>query len=245
MAQIDNKIEKNITEESRDKISVINDGVNVFERLISIFKNNSIWTLIKTLVFSTIFCLIVFFFFEPSYFFEKYNEYESKKHTEELNERFDQMKNVNSELNDMLYELHADRVFFIEYHNSVKSLQGAPFAYGSMSFEKLHSNRNVIFMADEFTDFPLTKYETVSFLYDNKTFIGTINDLKAIDSRLAAKLKTNNVTQIAIIEVWGNYQPLGILGATWGEHEVLTTYLDAIDRVIHQRAADIRTILNN
>ena len=178
-------------------------------------------------------------------FFEKYNEYQEKKHTEELNERFDQIKSVNSRLNDVLYELHADRSFFIEYHNSVKSLEGAPFAYGSMSFEKLHNNRNVIFMADEFTDFTLTKYETVLYLCEHKIFIGTIDDLKKIDARLAAKLKTNNVTQIAIIEVWGNQQPLGILGVTWGEHEVLSTYSEEIDRIMRQRAADLRSILIN
>lgn len=244
MAKSNNTKEQDIIEGTKGKISVVNDGVSVFERLINIFKNNSIWTLFKTLFFSILFCMVAYFFLNPSYFFEKYNDYQETKHTEELSDRFNQVKNVNAELNDMLYELHADRTFFIEYHNSVKSLQGAPFAYGSMSFEKLHTNRDVIFMADEFTDFPLTKYETVSFLYDNKCFIGTIEDLKNVDPRLASKLKTNNVTQLAIIEVWGTNQPLGILGATWGEHEVLTTYSDAIDRVMRQRSADIRSILN-
>ena len=239
-----NNNSNNIVEETKGKISVVDNGVSMFERIINVVKNNSIWTLIKSLLFMIFFGVIIFFFTQPSYFFEKYNEYQEKKHTEELNERFNQMSMVNTELNDLLYELHADRAFFIEYHNSVKSLQGAPFAYGSMSFEKLHSNRNVIFMADEFSDFPLTKYDAVTYLYKNKMFIGTIDDLRNIDDRLATKLETSNVTQIAIIEVWGNQQPLGILGVTWSEHEVLTTYSDAIDRVMRQRAADIRTILN-
>ena len=240
-----NNNNNNIVDDTKGKLSVVNDGVGMFERLVNIFKNNSLWTLIKTLFFSIIFGLIIFFFIQPSYFFEKYNEYQEKKHTEELNERFEQMTTVNNALNDLLYELHADRAFFIEYHNSVKSLQGAPFAYGSMSFEKLHSNRNVIFMADEFTDFPLTKYDAVSFLYNKKIFIGTIEELENIDARLAMKLKTSNVTQLAIIEVWGNQQPLGILGVTWSEHDVLKTYSDAIDRTMRQRAADIRSVLNN
>ena len=234
----------NIVDDTKGKLSVVNDGVGMFERLVNIFKNNSLWTLIKTVLFSIIFGLIIFFFIQPSYFFEKYNEYQEKKHTEELNERFEQITTVNNELNELLYELHADRAFFIEYHNSVKSLQGAPFAYGSMSFEKLHSNRDVIFMADEFTDFPLAKYDAVSFLYDKKIFIGTIEELEKIDARLAMKLKTSNVTQLAIIEVWGDQQPLGILGVTWNEHDVLKTYSDAIDRAMRQRAADIRGILN-
>lgn len=235
----------NLIDDTKGKISVVNDGVGMFERLINIFKTNSLWTLFKTLVFSIFFGIVIFFFLQPTYFFEKYNQYQDDKHTIELNERFEKVSKVNGKLNNLLYELHADRIFFIEYHNSVKSLQGAPFAYGSMSFEKLHSNRNVIFMGDEFTDFPLTKYETVSYLYTNKFFIGTVDDLKNIDARLTSKLKTNNVTQIALIEVWGNNQPLGILGASWSEHEVLSTYRDAIENVMRQRSAEIRVLLNN
>jgi hypothetical protein len=180
----------------------------------------------------------------PTYIFEKYQEYEDKIHSQELAERFDRMEQLNGELNETLMELHADRAFFIEYHNSVKSLQGAPFAYGSMSFEKLHPNRDVMFMADEYSDFPLTKYETVTYLYENKLFIGTVEELSKIDKRLSTKLQSSNVTQVALIEVWGDNQPLGILGVTWSEHEVLNTYGDKIKNIIYQHSHKVRSILN-
>lgn len=233
-----------VPQEKQEKITIIDSGISAFGKLINLVKNNSLWVLLKTLVVSAFFGLLIFTILNPTFIFEKYKEYEERKHSMELSQRFDRMEILNRELNETLMELHADRAFFIEYHNSVKSLQGAPFAYGSMSFEKIHPNREIVFMADEYSDFPLTKYETVTYLYENKVFIGTIDDLMNIDKRLATKLKASNVTQVALIEVWGDNQPLGILGVTWSEHEVVDTYGDKIRDAIYQHSNKIRNILN-
>lgn len=244
MSNTNTKNTEQMLQENQEKVTIIDSGISTFGRMIEIVKNNSLWVLLKTLVVTLFFGLIIFTVLNPTYVFERYQEYEEKKHSQELAERFDRMEQLNRELNETLMELHADRTFFIEYHNSVKSLQGAPFAYGSMSFEKLHPNRDVVFMADEYSDFPLTKYETVTYLYEKKIFIGTVDELMKIDKRLATKLKTSSVTQVALIEVWGNDQPLGILGATWGEHEVMKTYGDKIKEVIYQHSHKVRSILN-
>lgn len=233
-----------VPQEKQEKITIIDSGISAFGKLINLVKNNSLWVLLKTLVVSAFFGLLIFTILNPTFIFEKYKEYEERRHSMELSQRFDRMEILNRELNETLMELHADRAFFIEYHNSVKSLQGAPFAYGSMSFEKIHPNREIVFMADEYSDFPLTKYETVTYLYENKVFIGTIDDLMNIDKRLATKLKASNVTQVALIEVWGDNQPLGILGVTWSEHEVVDTYGDKIRDAIYQHSNKIRNILN-
>lgn len=244
MNKINSKNNEQILQENQEKVTIINSGVSTFARLIDIVKNNSLWVLLKTLLITLFFGLIIFTILNPGYVFDRYIEYEEKIHSKELAERFDRMENLNGELNELLMELHSDRTFFIEYHNSVKSLQGAPFAYGSMSFEKLHPNRDVIFMADEYSDFPLTKYEMVTYLYDKKFFMGTITELMTIDKRLATKLNVSNVTQVALIEVWGDNQPLGILGATWGEHEVINSYGDRIKEVIYRHSYKVRSILN-
>ena len=244
MNNIDKKNNEQIMHENKEKVTIIDSGVSTFSRMIDIVKNNSIWVLFKAIIVVLFLGLTFFIVLNPTFIFEKYKEYEEEKHSQELAERFTRMEDLNSELGELLMELHSDRAFFIEYHNSVKSLQGAPFAYGSMSFEKIHPNRDVVFMADEYSDFPLTKYETVTFLYENKIFIGTVNDLMSIDQRLATKLAASNVTQVALIEVWGDNQPLGILGVTWGEHEVIDTYGEQIKNVIYQHSHKVRSILN-
>lgn len=244
MNNIDIKNKGQMLQDNKEKVTIIDSGVSTLGKMIDIVKNNSLWTLFKTFVVAIFFGLLAFIILNPTYIFEKYQEFADKKHSEELAERFDRMEDLNRALGETLMELHADRAFFIEYHNSVKSLQGAPFAYGSMSFEKLHPNRDVMFMADEYSDFPLTKYETVTYLYENKLFIGTVEDLSKIDKRLSTKLQVSNVTQVALIEVWGDNQPLGILGVTWSEHEVLNTYGDKIKNIIYQHSHKVRSILN-
>ena len=244
MNKINSKNNEQILQENQEKVTIIDSGISTFGKMIDIVKNNSLWVLLKTLLITLFFGLIIFIILNPGYVFDRYIEYEEKIHSKELAERFDRMETLNTELNELLMELHSDRAFFIEYHNSVKSLQGAPFAYGSMSFEKLHPNRDVIFMADEYSDFPLTKYEMVTYLYDKKFFMGTITELMAIDKRLATKLNVSNVTQVALIEVWGDNQPLGILGVTWSEHEVIDSYGDRIKEVIYRHSHKVRSILN-
>jgi hypothetical protein len=244
MNKINSKNNEQILQENQEKVTIIDSGISTFGKMIDIVKNNSLWVLLKTLLITLFFGLIIFIILNPGYVFDRYIEYEEKIHSKELAERFDRMENLNTELNELLMELHSDRAFFIEYHNSVKSLQGAPFAYGSMSFEKLHPNRDVIFMADEYSDFPLTKYEMVTYLYDKKFFMGTITELMAIDKRLATKLNASNVTQVTLIEIWGDNQPLGILGVTWSEHEVIDSYGDRIKEVIYRHSHKVRSILN-
>jgi hypothetical protein len=84
----------------------------------------------------------------------------------------------------------------------------------------------------------------VTYLYEHKLFIGTVEGISKIDKRLSIKLQSSNVTQVALIEVWGNNQPLGILGVTWSEHEVLSKYSEKIKNIIYQHSHKVRSILN-
>ena len=90
----------------------------------------------------------------------------------------------------------------------------------------------------------LSFFVSVAKEQNSKLFIGTVEDLSKIDKRLSTKLQVSNVTQVALIEVWGDNQPLGILGVTWSEHEVLNTYGDKIKNIIYQHSHKVRSILN-
>ena len=41
----------NIVDDTKGKISVVNDGVGMFERVINVVKNNSFWTIVKSFIF--------------------------------------------------------------------------------------------------------------------------------------------------------------------------------------------------
>ena len=59
----------NIVDDTKGKISVVNDGVGMLERVINVVKNNSFWTIVKSFIFMLFFGLLLFFFAQPTYFF--------------------------------------------------------------------------------------------------------------------------------------------------------------------------------
>lgn len=213
MDNVEKKDNTNLVKETKEKIQVISEGTTLFERLLAISKKYSFWDILKTLFISILVVYMSFLFMNPSYIFEKYTKLMEDKHKVELSERFAQSRVVSNELSLMLNKTNADRVFFIEYHNSVKSLQGAPFAFGSMDFEEVAEG--VDFIGDEYTNFSLTKYKFVSYINEHLIFFGPVENIEEIDRRLYLKLLSNDIQYIALIEVEGTEHPLGILGFSW------------------------------
>lgn len=228
MKNIKNETKDVITPDIKDASVLSGSGLGFFERAIKLVKTYSLWDIFRTAIALLIIGAVLFLYLNPTYMFDKYNEMMNKNHAKELNIRFNQTKGINTDLELLMSKLHANRAFFIEYHNSVKSLNGAPFAYGSMDFEKVDDRST--FVADEYYNFSLTKYEMVSFLSESLLFIGTIEELKTIDKKLYLKLSSNNVKEIALIEVEGTETPLGILGVTWDTEGIVKKYRESITK---------------
>lgn len=238
MSTQDNK--KNGISETKEKIVVASDGLSFFERLLVLNRQYSIWEIIKTLFTMAFVIWFGFLAINPSYLFDKYEEIRKREHAEELHKRFDSSKELTAELSILMHKLHADRAFFIEYHNSIKSLEGAPFAYGSMNFEEVEDG--VDFMGDTYTNFSLAKYKLVNHLYENLMYVGDVDGIETIDRRLYLKLLSDGIKQIALIEVEGADAPLGILGVTWSKHDVMKDYKASIKKELRSYSMKIAHI---
>ena len=226
--------------ETKEKIVVASDGLSFFERLLVINRQYSIREIIKTLFTMAFVIWFGYLAINPTYLFEKYDEIRSREHTEELHKRFDSSKELTTDLSILMNKLHADRAFFIEYHNSIKSLEGAPFAYGSMNFEETADG--IDFMGDAYTNFSLAKYKLVNYLYENLLYVGEVEGIEPIDRRLYLKLVSDGIKQIALIEVEGVDAPLGILGVTWSKHDVMKEYKDSIKKELRSYSVKIAYI---
>lgn len=238
----ENAGEKNIVKDTKEKIVVANDGLNFFERILELNRRYSLWEVVKSLFVMAFVIWFGVLMLNPTILFDRYDKINKEKHAYELKHRFDKSKEISTELQLLMNKLHADRTFFIEYHNSVKSLEGAPFAYGSMDFEE--TNDGVDFIGDEYTNFSLTKYKFVNYLSENLLFVGDISEMENIDKRLYLKLVSNEIKQVAFIEVEGTENPLGILGVTWSKHDVMATHKDAIKKEMRANAVKLAFILN-
>ena len=238
MSTQDNK--KNSISETKEKIVVASDGLSFFERLLVLNRQYSIWEIIKTLFTMAFVIWFGYLAINPTYLIEKYEEMQKKEHTVDLHKRFDNSKELTAELSILMNKLHADRAFFIEYHNSIKSLEGAPFAYGSMNFEETADG--VDYMGDAYTNFSLAKYKLVNHLYENLLYVGDVEGIEPIDKRLYLKLVSDGIKQIALIEVEGVDAPLGILGVTWSKHDVMKDYKDSIKKELRSYSVKIAYI---
>ena len=234
--------EKNTIKDTKEKIVVANDGLNFFERILELNRKYSIWEIVKSSLVCVFIVFVGYTMLNPTWVIDRYEEIKQIEHSGDLNQRFNQTEKVNAELENIMNKLHAERAFFIEYHNSVKSLEGAPFAFGSMDFET--TSDGIQFIGDEYTNFSLTKYRLVNYLFNNSILIGNIDEIKDIDKRLYMKLQSNEIKQIALIEVEGTETPMGILGVTWSKHDVMSTYKEQIKKEIRSGAVRISLLLS-
>lgn len=203
---MDNKI--------NDKITTVEKGLGTLDKVVNFFSTHSTWSIIKSVLLCSFIGYFIYFSLNPQIIVERVEKTKNEKHSVDINNRFLTTKTIQNELKRLLSETSADRAILVEYHNSVQSLQGLPFAYGSLNFEEI-SDSVEFYLGDEFSNFNTSKYPICNYLMDNPLWYGDIAALEDIDRRLALKLKASKVQYIAMIEVMGDEQPVGILAVTF------------------------------
>ena len=193
-------------------------GVSLLERVLKITKNYSFIEIIKAIVVIMFMGYTMVFTFNPDYIFNKYESKKAKEHSENLMMRLNNSVVVKTELENLLHSTEADRAFLIEFHNSIKSVEGFPYAYGSMNYEVVRDS--VDYISDEYTNFSLTKYDFIPYMLKNNLYIGDIEAIKSIDNRLYYKFLSNNINDMALIVIEGVELPLGILGISYCNNEM-------------------------
>ena len=129
---------------------------------------------------------------------------ETDEHTIGTEIRREITPKINKTLVKMLYELQADRACVIEMHNGKENPTGLPFDFCDMTHEETRGR--VPYIADEYEDLNMAKFTFPDYLYDNRVFAGPIDDVYAIDKKLAMRLESNNVKYIGIMLIRTNVE---------------------------------------
>ncbi len=140
----------------------------------------------------------------------KHNEKEAMEHHKYLAQK--RMENnvlIDSELKSLLINLDADRAAILEMHNGTYNASGLPFVYADMSYEQISTN--VGYAKDEFRNFNLAKLPFVALHYNDKTWIGSVDDIEKEDAYFAAKLRVVGVSYGAFVILEGVNGPIGFL----------------------------------
>lgn len=173
------------------------------------------------IVFASLLMLFISFItyltLNPSFVFERYSEYEEKKHIESFNYRMESTPIVQSMTNNMVIESKALRCFIIEMHNGKYNASGLSFNYGALTYEGLRDN--VESVQEDYNDFTLDRYPILSYVYKHGKWSGNIDDLKKIDKRMALKLESNGAYYLAVSMIYGSKNDIGFIGASFGKND--------------------------
>lgn len=104
---------------------------------------------------------------------------------------------VNNLLTRMIYEMDCDRAIALEMHNGKENPTGLPFLYCDANYEETRDRTP--YVGDEYINLNMSKYSFPTYLYEHTYYIGSVEDLYAIDKKLAMRLEANETKYIAVI----------------------------------------------
>ena len=202
-----------------NNIDTVSTGVNILEKLAKLVKDYGFFGILKSIFIFVICGYCVFFVANPTYVFEKYDKYKDEQHTEQIMKTFKSNSEINELLKKYMYTTpEIDRIFYLEFHNSIKGLDKLPYVYGSFRYEFTKTGA-ITYISDEFKDdFMISKYPIFDYLYQNKSFCGDIDDLKMVDERSAIMLSYCNIEHMELILLENDGLPVGVLGVTLTRH---------------------------
>jgi hypothetical protein len=138
--------------------------------------------------------------------------------TEEMKIRMQANNDVNLNLLKLKYEVDAERAFVMEFHNGRISLNGIPFLYLDMSYEKCTDGHT--YVSDDYQNLNTSLYAFPSYMVEKCYFAGTMEELEEIDPKIAHRMLDNGVGYCAAILLKKNGNLIGILGVSYKEHEL-------------------------
>ena len=153
--------------------------------------------------------------FNPSILFERYEKYESERHYEMFDYRMHALPYVEKNLNSLLHETDAMRAYIIEMHNGKANSAGLSFNYGTMTYEA--DNDCCLSIREDYAEFSLERYPLLVKVYSDGFWSGTIDEIAAIDKRLAHKVCANDGGYIALAMIYGIKSEIGFLGIAFTE----------------------------
>ena len=154
-------------------------------------------------------------------YFKKTEEVKTVNHDKGQELRSTTQAEIYNIIEKIGYKYRADRVFVGEYHNGDVNLNGMPFKYFGITYEAiLNPKSKISVIAEQYRDIPATLFRFVDYVYINRFFYGTIDQLSEMDKLLSFKLKENKAGYIFIVGIRSTNSPhkdFGFFGMTFAE----------------------------
>lgn len=187
----------------------VEKGLGFLEKTLGMVEKYKITTILKGVFIILIIAATIGFIQHPTWIFEKYDEWKTKQHNEQLELRLTNTNKINTLLNKAVYKMGVDRIIILETHNGNTGIGGLPFAKCTATFEVLNDHTYPV--ASQYQEVNLSLMPFASFLFENGYWCGDISELKSIDKTLYHKMASNGTTHFAAAVIEGVDAPLAFV----------------------------------
>lgn len=215
-------------------------AIGWFERVLELADKYRITTVLKSVFIILLIAGTVGFIKNPTWIFEKYQDWQDKQHIEKLAHRLEHNEKLHIMTEKLMYKVNADRVLLLELHNGNTGLGGFPFAKCSATYEAL--NDGIVPVAHQYQDLNLSLMPFASKLFDEGYWCGDTQDLKEIDKALCYRMLGNDTSHFAGIVIQGVDKPIAFLFVKFRDVAVEHN-CDEIKRIIQENAFQIALLL--
>ena len=174
------------------------------------------WGLQNILIFIMVLFLTAFagvIIARPEMIYHKVEAVRQKAHTEAVIKRINSEPKIRESLVNLRGELKADRVYVLETHNGGNNLAGLPFIYVDLTYAE--PKGALSWMESEYKNVRLSRYPWATEVYKSTYWSGDVENIEELDPELYHRLKSEGVTFMAAMMMYGTYNPSGVVGVVY------------------------------
>ena len=217
-----------------DNIENTSKGLTLLDKVLGMVDKYKISTILKSLFLLLLISFSIAFASHPTWIFDRYIEYEEKIHAEKMSLRLRNTDKIQTLLEKNLYKIGADRIVLLELHNGANGERGLPFYKCSATYESI--NDGVYPVSSQYQSVNLSLMPFATYLFQNRYFYGSIEDIADIDRALYYKMASNSAKRVYATVIEGVDKPIAFLFVTFqndGEKGEIDWETEDLDNINH------------
>lgn len=220
----------------------IDKGMGWLQKMLNLQNKYGFFSIVKGLFLLFLAGYVVFFALNPKYLLERVTTIQTEQHDNLVRSRLAADSDIRLILSKTMHNTNADRAWLIEFHNGNKNLTtGLPFLFGSMRIEETQDS--IPNVDEDYADFSLSKYKLIAKVLDEGFFYGNIkDDVQSVDKRLYYKFQSNDINEIALLTIYNEDKPAGIVGLSFCNNKQMDKQL--VGKRIRSAGIQIATLLS-
>lgn len=193
----------------------VEKGIGVLDKALNLVERYKLKTIFKGCFIILLIAALIGFLNNPTWIFEKYEEWKDKQHQEEMDIRTVNNYKIQHLIEKSLYKIGADRITILELHNGNTGVGGLPFTKCSATFEYMDDGIQPI--ANQYQEQQLSLIPFANHLFKEGYWCGDIADLADYDRALYHRMSSNGTEHFAACVIEGIDKPLALLFVSFGE----------------------------